>query len=122
MITCSLADRRALCREYPSPGSPAGDELAASVLSVGSSCRNAGQHPDEASALQVSLEFEHEPNGWVTVTVVDTGRWKSEPSGPDRGRGVMLMRRIMDHVDITPSPSGTVVMLRKRLAPVSVDG
>ncbi|MGE0880504.1 MAG: SpoIIE family protein phosphatase [Acidimicrobiia bacterium] len=120
-VPAALAEMRASVRQWLRQWSPGVDELHDIVLAVGEACSNAVEHPVAASALEVSLEFAHEPSGWVTVTVADTGRWNSEPSGPDRGRGVMLMRRIMDNVDINSSPTGTVVMLRKRLTPPSVD-
>jgi anti-sigma regulatory factor (Ser/Thr protein kinase) len=51
----------------------------------------------------------------VTVTVSDHGSWR-EKRDSDRGRGLDLIRALMDTVDVEPSESGTTVRMTKRLA------
>jgi anti-sigma regulatory factor (Ser/Thr protein kinase) len=58
----------------------------------------------------------------VVVTVADSGGWR-EKRDSDRGRGLDLIRALMDSVDVSPGSDGTVVTMRKRLAaPVALPG
>jgi anti-sigma regulatory factor (Ser/Thr protein kinase) len=50
----------------------------------------------------------------VQVTVCDDGRWRP-PRGTNRGRGLPLMRALMETVDIRQSDAGTVVVLERNL-------
>ena len=52
------------------------------------------------------------------LTVVDTGRWKPSQADPNslRGRGIMLMRALMQDVTIEPSEAGTTVRMHTRIA------
>ena len=52
----------------------------------------------------------------IRVTVRDEGRWR-EPRGSHRGRGIALMRALMEHVDVDHAEGGTVVVLERTLAP-----
>jgi anti-sigma regulatory factor (Ser/Thr protein kinase) len=51
----------------------------------------------------------------VELAVRDQGSWRDERPG-DHGRGLDLMRTLMDSVAVEPSEEGTVVSLRRRLA------
>jgi anti-sigma regulatory factor (Ser/Thr protein kinase) len=53
----------------------------------------------------------------ICISVRDRGTWQTT-TGPDRGRGLELMRRLMDDVEVQPAPNGTTVRLRKRLGDV----
>ena len=52
------------------------------------------------------------------LTVVDTGSWKPPQSDPNshRGRGIMLMRALMQDVTIEPSETGTTIHMHTRIA------
>ena len=50
----------------------------------------------------------------VAVTVRDFGVWRPPRDG-DQGRGLSLMRALMDSVEVAPSPDGTTVHLRRVL-------
>jgi PAS domain S-box-containing protein len=52
------------------------------------------------------------------LTVVDTGKWKPSDFDPNslRGRGIMLMRALMQDVTIEPGDSGTTVRMHTRIA------
>ena len=53
-------------------------------------------------------------NGDVLVAVRDNGRWR-EPRGENRGRGIVLMRELMDDVRIERGEQGTAVEMRRIL-------
>ncbi|WP_442812976.1 ATP-binding protein [Streptomyces sp. NBC_01343] len=50
--------------------------------------------------------------------MADTGRWKApQPErNTHRGRGMSLMRALMQQVTVTPGPSGTTVDMHTRIA------
>ncbi len=48
------------------------------------------------------------------MTVTDRGRWR-EARGENRGRGLPLMRGLMEQVDVEPADGGTSVVLRRTL-------
>ena len=50
----------------------------------------------------------------MLITVRDFGGWR-EPRGSDRGRGLPLMKALMDSVEVDPSSDGTTVQLRLRV-------
>jgi serine phosphatase RsbU (regulator of sigma subunit)/anti-sigma regulatory factor (Ser/Thr protein kinase) len=50
----------------------------------------------------------------VRVTVRDWGRWR-EQRGQHRGRGIALMRGLMDEVDVASGPEGTTVRMWRRV-------
>ena len=87
------------------------------LVAVGEACANAIEHgycgsaPDEVSLRAEALV------GDLYLTVADTGHWKApEPDvNAHRGRGVALMRAMMQQVTITPGPDGTTVDMHLRI-------
>lgn len=90
-------------------------------LALSEACTNVIRHADESDEYEVRLEIE---NSRCAITVIDTGRGLDvgdltrtmpAPSSPG-GRGVALMRALIDDVDFTSDPqTGTIVHLVKRL-------
>jgi len=83
------------------------------LVACGEACANAIQHPygARAGALEVDLALI---DGEVEVTVRDSGTWRSA-SPPAGGRGLRLMRELMDRIDVEPGRTGTMVRMRRRL-------
>ena len=50
----------------------------------------------------------------MRIAVRDRGGWR-DTSSEDRGRGLPLMRALMDDVDIEQRPTGSTVVLRRTL-------
>ena len=50
----------------------------------------------------------------LAATVRDRGSWRARRS-EHRGRGLKIIERQMDEVDVTSEPDGTVVRMRRRL-------
>jgi serine/threonine-protein kinase RsbW len=80
----------------------------------------------EDRSKQVSLELEFSPSE-IRVTVTDQGKFFDSESIADPvaeenllrevGRGIFIVRQLMDSVDITPSSAGgTVVSFTKKVA------
>jgi anti-sigma regulatory factor (Ser/Thr protein kinase) len=57
----------------------------------------------------------HRDDGELLVVVQDEGHWRAPSRADQRGRGLTVMRSLVDEVVIVPSPSGTTVMLRRRV-------
>ena len=92
------------------------------LLAVGEAAGNAYRHgrTTDRSEIRVHCEFERPT---VTVSVTDEGTGFDPQAAGERapdplasgGRGLFLMNALMDSVDVTPSPRGTRVTLKRRL-------
>jgi PAS domain S-box-containing protein len=87
------------------------------LIASGEACANAIEH---AYQFEPSCTFRITAtcrDGIIDVVVHDTGRWK--PFHPDpydlRGRGIQVMKGLMDTVTIERTEDGTTVRLTKRL-------
>ncbi|MFH9011010.1 SpoIIE family protein phosphatase [Streptomyces sp. NPDC017943] len=88
------------------------------LVAAGEACANAIEHghrnaPGEAVRLRAEALVDS-----LRLTIADSGRWKvPQPElNTHRGRGVALMRAMMQRVTITPGPSGTTVDMQMRIA------
>ena len=89
------------------------DDLDDVVLAVNEAASNSIEHAYAPGTLDGTVEvtFWTEHRGF-SIQVLDHGRWR-EPSGSDssRGRGIMLMRRLMTAAVIDHDGPGTRVLL-----------
>ncbi|MGV9598235.1 SpoIIE family protein phosphatase [Streptosporangium sandarakinum] len=88
------------------------------LVAAGEACANAIEHghrhaPGDIVRLRAEAFVDN-----LRLTVADSGRWKlpQPEANAHRGRGVALMRAMMQQVTITPSPSGTTVDMLMRIA------
>ena len=83
------------------------------TVAAGEAFANAIEHAYGAG--DASVEVEARVDGDVVrVKVRDWGRWR-EQRGQHRGRGLALMRGLMDEVDVTSGPDGTTVRMWRRV-------
>ncbi|MDO0924725.1 SpoIIE family protein phosphatase [Streptomyces sp. TG1A-8] len=88
------------------------------MVAAGEACANAIEHGHrDAPGDIVRLRAEAFVHG-LRLTVTDTGRWKTpQPElNAHRGRGITLMRSLMQQVTITPGTAGTTVDMHTRIA------
>ena len=64
------------------------------------------------------LELKLGAGGEVQAEIRDDGQWWDEGPASTRGRGMTLMRALMDTVDVRPGASGTTVAMRRRVEPL----
>jgi serine/threonine-protein kinase RsbW len=91
------------------------------ALAVTEACANVVRHAGEISEYHVEVLLSEQ---WCHIRVIDTGQGidvealtRAMPkAGDDAGRGLVLMRLLVDRIDFESHPeAGTVVHLRKRL-------
>ncbi|MGC3864408.1 ATP-binding protein [Micromonospora chersina] len=87
------------------------------LIATGEACANAIEHgyrfvPEGITTLRAELRDDH-----LVIEVRDRGGWRTDADDEarDRGRGQMIMTRVMDEVSIAGTPEGTTVRLVKRL-------
>ena len=78
-------------------------------------CQNAIEHAYGLSPEPFDVELSRDGDGAIVIAVRDRGGWRESVS-EDRGRGLPLMRALMDEVDIEQRPTGSTVVLRRALA------
>jgi anti-sigma regulatory factor (Ser/Thr protein kinase) len=105
--------RRELLRWLEHRGIPR-DEAAEITLAVSEACANAMEHPVDArrQAIEVSA---HVCPPEIEIVVRDFGRWTSGRTTIERGRGLEMIRALMDEVTIDNGKPGTCVVMRRRL-------
>jgi anti-sigma regulatory factor (Ser/Thr protein kinase) len=89
------------------------DEIAAITLGCGEACANAIEHAYAPGVAYFEFEALH-ADGLVTLTVRDTGRWRS-PRGTNRGRGLKIIAAASDELDLRTTDSGTEIVMHRRL-------
>ncbi|MGR6964864.1 SpoIIE family protein phosphatase [Geodermatophilus sp. URMC 61] len=86
------------------------------MVAVGEATANAAEHAYrgvEPGRMQVTAAVD--VDGLLTVTVRDQGRWRPPDRDPgDRGRGLLIMRQLVDGV-VLQGENGTTVTLSMRL-------
>ena len=122
----ALRSTRALIRAWAGVVSLPQARLERLLLASGEALSNAVEHAypgGRGGGVDLSVVLSRE--GTVTVQVVDRGRWRTDagqPEGPQpeatgqlmpalRGRGIGLMRAVMDIVDIRSGDTGSAVTL-----------
>jgi anti-anti-sigma factor len=87
------------------------------MVAVGEACANAAEHAYRGSEPgPMSVAAHVDVDGVLTVVVRDEGTWRPPDRDPgDRGRGLLIMRQLVDTVVFEEEPQGTTVTLSLRL-------
>ena len=89
------------------------DESYDVVVAVGEAAANAVEHAYGPVAAKFDVLADAD-EGEVQITVADKGRWRPA-RGLNRGRGMDLMAKLMDDVQVDTGERGTTVTMRRRL-------
>ena len=91
------------------------EERDDALLAVSEACNNAIEHAYHREPGMIRLLLEHR-EGTLAIRIEDRGGW--QPSSPsfERGRGIPLMRAVMDMTTIEHDAHGTSVTLSRLLA------
>ncbi|HSJ72900.1 MAG TPA: GAF domain-containing protein [Miltoncostaeaceae bacterium] len=96
--------------------SQAADVVLAASEALANSAEHAYAPGDPPSRARVSVELAWEPPDALTVVVRDRGRWRpTREASAWRGRGLPLMRALMETVDVAGGDHGTVVRMQRRI-------
>jgi len=107
------AARRLLERWLDNLG--AGEREASDVVQASfEAFTNAAKHGHAFGGEEFGIEATHDDRD-VAITVRDTGSWRA-PGRGSNGQGLILMRGLMDEVDVDSGPDGTVVRMSRRVA------
>jgi anti-sigma regulatory factor (Ser/Thr protein kinase) len=109
----SLAAMRPLLRRWLARWGAGEDEIYDIIVAVQEASANAVEHAYAPGTAMYDVEAGHE-EGVITVRIRDRGRWRA-PRGTHRGRGLSMMRALMESVDVDQGDQGTVVVLRRTL-------
>ena len=110
----SLASMRRAVAQWLRRAGASEDEVYETLVACGEACANAVSHA-YAAVGEDSFELRASRQGRdVEIVVRDTGSWR-ETGNNSQGRGLLLMRELMDVVQIEPEADGTTVTLRRRL-------
>jgi serine phosphatase RsbU (regulator of sigma subunit)/anti-sigma regulatory factor (Ser/Thr protein kinase) len=90
------------------------DEIFDIALSASEAATNAIEHAYGARDASFSVRCGRDDDE-VTVTITDEGRWRTLRAHGG-GRGLTIMRSLMDSVEVESDEQGTVVTLTKSLA------
>ncbi|MGH7358233.1 MAG: ATP-binding protein, partial [Candidatus Rokuibacteriota bacterium] len=89
------------------------DEEAEITTAVNEAISNAVAHAYRLGSGEVGVEARDE-DGSVVFVVRDHGQWSNRPKSRG-GRGIQLMKGLMDEVEIDTGAEGTEVRMRRRL-------
>jgi anti-sigma regulatory factor (Ser/Thr protein kinase) len=109
----ALASMRSLLRRWLRHVEGSDQEIAEITTACGEAATNAIEHAGAGGNTPFEVDGRIEGQE-VAITVRDFGAWRPPREG-DQGRGLSLMRALMDSVEVTPGERGTSVLLRRRL-------
>jgi anti-sigma regulatory factor (Ser/Thr protein kinase) len=108
-----LAPLRLLLRRWMGERRATDDEIFDITVACQEACANAIEHAYAPGPAAFEVDLAHD-DGLICMTIRDRGRWRP-PRGENRGRGLPMMRMLMDDVEVRDAPGGTEVVLAKRL-------
>jgi PAS domain S-box-containing protein len=114
----ALASMRAVLRRWLRHLDGSEQEIAEVVTACGEAATNAIEHAGAGTPFQISGQVEGRR---VEISVRDFGAWRAPREG-DRGRGLSLMRALMDTVDVVPTAEGTTVRMHRTLLDSTANG
>ena len=87
---------------------------AAALLALHEACANVIEHAYGDSSGTLLNRGSSSVGTRHSIRVTDHGTWREPVDGTDRGRGVMLMRGLMDSATIVQHAEGTDVLMEAR--------
>ena len=105
------AVRRTLRAWLAEHGTERADDV---VLAVNEAVANAVEHAGLPRGGVVTVDADV-LDDHVRVRVRDHGAWRVAASDETRGRGLVIMRAVMDRVDLTSEDGATSVVMSRRL-------
>ena len=84
------------------------------ILALSEACNNAIEHGygNGEGTIRISLAHRGET---LEIVVSDDGTWREPVPDITRGRGLMIMRNVMEEIDLRHTPRGTRISLRQHV-------
>jgi anti-sigma regulatory factor (Ser/Thr protein kinase)/putative methionine-R-sulfoxide reductase with GAF domain len=105
---------RQLLRRWLGKWGADADEIFDITVAVQEASANAVEHAYAPGSAAFEVDARHE-HGIITVVVQDRGQWREARGGEQRGRGLPIMRSLMETVHVHHGEDGTTVFLQRRL-------
>jgi GAF domain-containing protein/anti-sigma regulatory factor (Ser/Thr protein kinase) len=109
----ALAGVRQVLRRWLHTHGATEDETFDITVASQEACANAVEHAYGPGRRTFEIEATYAA-GRVRLVIRDEGRWRA-PRGAHRGRGLPLMRALMEHVDVQHTDDGTTVVLERTI-------
>ena len=111
----SLVQLRRTLERWLVEGGADRSEVYEIVVAASEAATNAIEHAYGPGEAHFEVRCDLNPDdSVVTIVVRDRGQWRS-PRGRDRGRGLQLVKGLMDEAEVLTTASGTEVRLCRRL-------
>ena len=107
-----LASMRALLRRWLGQADGTDEEVAEILIAAGEAATNAIEHGGNDAPFEVAGVMDGDE---VDLTVTDRGSWREKSPERGGGRGLALIRELMDEVEVTRAVDGTSVRMKRRL-------
>jgi PAS domain S-box-containing protein len=92
----------------------AGPDREDLVVAVNEAAANSIEHAYRGRrAGDVTVEADLDDG--LAISVIDHGTWRFGEGDPERGRGMYIMRSLVDDLEVVRRPDGTTVVLRRAL-------
>ena len=82
------------------------------VLAVSEAAANAVEHGYGCDGTGLVTVVAHRMDGTLDIAVRDEGAWREASSGTDRGRGLDIIRAIVEELSIRREEGATVLHMR----------
>jgi anti-sigma regulatory factor (Ser/Thr protein kinase) len=115
----ALASMRAVLRRWLRHLGSNEQQIAEVATACGEAATNAIEHAGAGGGAQFEVGGRLDGRE-IVITIRDYGAWRAPREG-DQGRGLSLMRALMDTVEVSPTPEGTTVRLRRMLKGMDSD-
>lgn len=114
-VPASLATLRQSVRRWLANAGAGDADTHEIVVACSEAASNVIEHAYGLSGGMVELSAGRQ-DGAVVIQVRDWGRWRAK-RGTDGGRGLAMIRALMDEVEIKQGDDGTMLEMRRRLRP-----
>jgi anti-sigma regulatory factor (Ser/Thr protein kinase) len=94
------------------------EDTADILLACSEACANAVEHPVEPKRHLFEVEARQTPTE-IELAVRDFGTWREDQSEAFRGRGLRMIRALMDATEIVTAENETTTVMRRARRPAA---
>ena len=117
-VRSALALMRRRLRRWLEGNGVSPQDAADITLACSEACANAIEHAVEPKRHAFEVEGRSTPDG-IELRVRDFGGWRPPESERNGGRGLGMIRRLMDTTEIESGDHGTTIVMRRARRPAA---